>query len=320
MAARKRRNQQPRCMTPMNGWQPFLFGSILTAVSIPILWFGPAQASRGVPPWIVQAVGGCFLAVGLLILLFGFRQWRRRRRQRDLLEQRPGEAWYADHDWDPQREYDDNSYVGFATFMVFFLSPFNWWAFVSDYGLLPVKLIVGLFDLVLVCLVGVFVYRVVQILKYGRAYVRFGRFPYRLGEVINLHFGMRHDLRSFDRIKLQLRFVEEVFENTGHGQNRSARVAAYELWSDEEVVEMAEIGSGLDMSGGEVEVSFQLPANHPEYLTSLAERPPKYWELWVHAEAIGVDFDAVFPLPVYLPPVGEPEDPAQVLVAAALEA
>ncbi len=307
---RVRLNKEPRCSTPMTGRQGLVFGAIFTAVSIPIVLIAwgviPARVHRGVPMWVVQSIAGCFMAIGLGSLLYGVHRSLRQRRRLAHLAQRPGETWYADHDWDPERVRDDNprrlwKHVVVSVYMAVFLLPFNWWAFLSDQGPIFVQIIVGFFDLIMVFSVGYLGYRAVQLLKFGRSYVRFGAFPLHLGDTVRLTFGMRSDLRMFDRLRFVLRFVEEVFETRDSGKDRTTTVVAYELWSHEQDVDATHIGLG----GCEAEIAFELPteggSGEPEYLTNLTDRPPRYWELEVRGDAPGVDYLARFPLPVYLP-------------------
>jgi hypothetical protein len=54
------------------------------------------------------------------------------------------------------------------------------------------------------------------------------------------------------------------------------------------------------LQDGEVPVSFRLPEG--DYTTRLVEAPARYWELEVAAVTSGLDFGAVFPVPVYAVP------------------
>jgi hypothetical protein len=68
-----------------------------------------------------------------------------------------------------------------------------------------------------------------------------------------------------------------------------------QIWADERVFE-----SSWALQDGEVPVSFRLPAG--DYTTRLVEAPARYWELEVAAVTSGLDFGAVFPVPVYAVP------------------
>jgi hypothetical protein len=51
------------------------------------------------------------------------------------------------------------------------------------------------------------------------------------------------------------------------------------------------------LRGGDLPVSFKLPEG--EFGTRLSEAPARYWELEVKADTPGLDFGALFLLPVY---------------------
>ena len=68
----------------------------------------------------------------------------------------------------------------------------------------------------------------------------------------------------------------------------------YELYSDKIFFSEPEL---RHLNFSSLELKFTLPENGIE--TRLSERPPRYWELELLAEAPGIDFMAFFLLPVY---------------------
>ena len=256
--------------------------------------FIPLPAQANAPLWVVGCLGLAFAAAGLMVMVNGVRGAINKRRARAVAD-RHGEPWFQDHPWERDGINDraERRVIhGFvmAAFMVVFLGPFNWWAFMSDESTLMVQLVVGVFDVILVFVVGQAFYRLIQFFKYGRSELRFERFPFFLGEKLEAVFSPNR----FDRLKLVLRFVEERIETRRVGNKRRQRLVAYEHYSEELEPNVA---AGMR----EVPFSFELPALE-EWTTELSGKPVRYWELVVEAEAPGVDFRTTFPLPVYARP------------------
>jgi len=91
---------------------------------------------------------------------------------------------------------------------------------------------------------------------------------------------------------ITLRCIEERYET--RAGDESTWTASYQLHADR-----LEIDPAWGRMAGQwnVPVTFMLPA--APFETSLSARPPRYWELAVHGESPGVDFDATFLVPIY---------------------
>jgi hypothetical protein len=76
----------------------------------------------------------------------------------------------------------------------------------------------------------------------------------------------------------------------------SSSTLSEQVWADAPPIEPAWGGAGGSWN---LPIELRLPLG--SYETRLADRPPRYWELGVHGEAEGVDFDATFLLLVYAP-------------------
>jgi hypothetical protein len=131
--------------------------------------------------------------------------------------------------------------------------------------------------------------------KYGRSYLRFGSFPFLLGRTVDVRFNTRRPIGSFENMTFTLRCIEERTEVRRTSKGSSTQVLCDQIWADEKVFE-----SSWALQEGEIPVSFRLPEG--EYGTRLLEPPIRYWELEVKAATPGLDFGAVFPLPVYARP------------------
>ncbi|MBK8597702.1 MAG: hypothetical protein IPP07_19885 [Holophagales bacterium] len=248
---------------------------------------------------IVGAIGGLFLLAGLVVIGSGvaglLRGLRVRRRQRE----RPWEPWYWDHPWDPQAYRlgtvgkTVTDVVGMVAVSVF-VTPFCVYFF-------PFGLVFGLLAAVGW---GFVAYRWLQRLKYGASELQFARFPFFLGDELDASLGGSARLRGYTNLKLTLRCVEEKVERRG----KSNGVVAYALYEDEREYAAGEVDLGqgpparlvalITEDSPPLQLSFRLP-DQPELSTSLSADEPRYWELEVKAEIPGIDYKAVFLLPVY---------------------
>jgi len=254
--------------------------------------FVPLGGKAHAPLWVIGCCGLAFLLAGLIVLFRGLLGvWNQRRIAR-LGERRQSEPWLADYPWDRRGLRDrPGGRVALAffffVFMAVFLVPFNWWAWWSGEGPWMVRIVVGLFDGVTLLVAGGFVYQLGQLLKFGRSRLAFRRFPYHPGETLSVGFsGTR-----LDHLKATLRFVEERFETTGSGKNRSTRLVSYTHFDDQRELT-------APPGHPEIEIVFEIPDN-PEWVTELSAKPVRYWELLIESEQPGIDFKTTFPLPVY---------------------
>lgn len=247
------------------------------------------------PPWVIAAAGAVFFLAGLWIAVHGLRGLGRRAASRARAERHPGEPWWADYGWDPREARFSalaralKSVPGFL-FVCLFLSPFNYFAFLS--GEMPFVAIgvVALFDLFLAIGGGVLIHGILRGLKYGSARFVFERFPFFLGGTLE---GRMHSTRPIGAasIRIELRCVQEGYVTSGSGKNRSTRIVRYELHSQI-----------LDVEGGErvheIPVTFEVP-KVGDWATRLAVPPPRYWEVEFSALTPGVDYRATFMVPIY---------------------
>ena len=287
--------------TAIAGGGAYIFGSIFMGIGVFILLRATNVITAGkvnVPLRILGVVGGIFFFPGFLVFIQGIIGSFKQARKRRLRQQHPDQPWLGDYEWNEREVRDDslrsirNSFL-FFIFLGFFLVPFNWfWYQEKSHPVLII--VVGLFDLLEVFLFFRVIYLVLRFLKYGRSYLRFSRFPFFLGETIDFQFGTTRDIRDYEDMKFTLRCIEEQTETRGSGNNRSTQVVSYQIYAEEQ-----SFGEGDHRQmRGEIEVSFPLP-DAPTYNTSLSSLPLKYWEVEVSAKTPGIDYAAVFLVPVY---------------------
>jgi hypothetical protein len=275
---------------------PFLAAGIYAA-------FVPRLAPDKVngPVQLVYWAAAVFGLAGLYMIWIGIRRLLRRAGAARLRERHPAEPWLWDHPWGRHGAHGDvrrralAAVMGAGAFAVF-LAPFNVIAFGMDgvpAGALWIGVVV-VFDLVTIGIVVHAAYLVMRWLKYGVATVTFSRFPFVLGEEGTIHFQGTARGEPPPTLTVTLRCVEEAYETTGTGKNRSTQTVCYEVYADTQTVDDVQ---ALWEGRRGVALSFTFPADASA--TRLSERPPRYWELEIGAEVPGIDYQGRFLLPVY---------------------
>jgi hypothetical protein len=289
--------------TTVHGWPSVAFGSVLAAIgagaSITVLTGDFVGATTLLVPFVC---GGIFAAGGLGLVTRGFvgiRQTSRLRRER---ERRPEEPWRWDYRWDEAGARDDTvERLALWTYRTLFLAalllPFNWLAFFSGvlswWSVAGFGLVVAFFDLLLLFALYRFAGSLLHLLRYGVGAVRYARFPFFLGESLEVSFVPAKRMSDLRKLKATLRCVDERFERFDPDDpDSSTTVVPYELYSDARTATGTAAGTAPDAG-----FSFPLPEDMPA--ARLGERPPVYWELEIEAEAPGVDYAATFLVPIY---------------------
>lgn len=286
------------------GWFGVIFGIpfLGAGVVMSLVAAGIFPVSGKPPPVLIMgSMGAVFGLAGLLVMVQGARGVFRKRRIDGLKRMRPAQAWFWDHAWEGRKVVDGklgSVIAGWAgtAFFCLFLTPFNYVVFfhVKDEVPFFAKGVIGLFDLIGVIVIGTAIYKTLQYLKYGSSVLHFDRFPFHPGEQMAARLEAPAQLGSFNALELTLRHIEERIEVHGSGKNRSQRSVRYQVYADTTVYQKGALAGG---GGRELRVTFDLPAQ--PYLTRLSENPPRYWELEVKGDAPGVDYHALFLIPVY---------------------
>jgi hypothetical protein len=247
---------------------------------------GPAM-----PMLFIYGVAALFLGSGLLLWSVGLRATIVRLRFEQRARRHPREPWLGDRAWNPKGDRERpfssaiKSLFGIA-FMLLFLAPFHWWMYADPW--IPGILILTLFDLLFLGAVGYWVYTVGRAMKYGAARIEFDRFPFFLGESLDVRLGCRGRLDRFDKLTVTVRFIKVKQERKGSSSDN----VCHQHWAHQLVFE-----EGLLRGVRELPISMSLPDG--DYGTWLSGDAPRYWEIEAKGDGPGIDFLARFLLPVY---------------------
>lgn len=281
-----------------------LFGGVFVAVGTCITLAGlkiiPIDARKlHVPFPIFAMVGLVFLLPGLWVWFATFKSWlaERRRQQRfGLVEQDPA---LLDHPWDT-RLWRTNRWAaarraGFgAGFMTLFFTTVGGIVYTGRDVPMPLKIMVGVFVLITVWCVIVFLRELLRAFKYGSSAVGYDHFPLVLGETVNLRWTPPPRMLPVSSGQATLRCVREWTEVVGSGKNRTTKICHESTWESTRQVEAGTIFRPTD----DIEISFTLPADQPGTCLSAA-KITTFWELEIKLAVPGLDFTEGYLVPVY---------------------
>jgi hypothetical protein len=273
----------------------FLAGGFVILLSIGVI--PSPDDSFNAPRSIVGVCGVIFAAPGLYVILSSIRTLAHRSRATAALALDPFRPWKADHPWQPDGIADapgtEIPYwaVG-GLFLAIFTIPFFAIGWVGGDTVFAIAS--GVMVLFVIGIFAKVAHLLLRLAKYGKSRLRWGRFPFFLGETLEVDFVNPRGFGRFERLALTLRCIEERFETRQTSDGSTTAVVPYEIYA--ETAEMTE-GGEYNAGDGALPLTFALPAEAPP--TRLSKHPPTYWELAVEAETAGVDFATRFLVPVY---------------------
>jgi hypothetical protein len=273
---------------------PFLAMGVLTG----LVAAGVLPAKKNAPDWVIAGAALMFFTTGVGLVIHGARGIVRRMRADRLAAANPDVPCLADHPWDMKGALDDGAgRIAIGAFgllvVALFLAPFNWWAFSSGAGPFPLEVVVAFFDGLVVLGLGNLCHLVLRRLKYGVTRLDFRRFPFVLGD--RLEVVLHSDrLGAQGRATVILRCLEERIDERQPGRDDRREHHAYEVWSARQEIDLGTISH---REWGLLPISFALP--DADLGTRLRDNPWRCWELDIQAETPGLDFGATFLVPVY---------------------
>jgi hypothetical protein len=286
--------------TAIDGCKSVLFGTPFLAVGGFIEWVATngSRAGKSVPDWLIGVIGAMFFLGGLFFFVHGLRGVARKAAWRRETSQYPNEPWRCDFRWNRE----GTAFSAFDDMLKRLLSAMIWTGFLVPFawvGATQKGARIFLYGALFMGLVGlIFWYRwakmLVDFFRYGNSFLSYDSFPYFLGGTLRARLRCPRHVSAIEELMVTLRCVEEKYVTTGTGDSRSTNVVCYELYKDVVKYDRERL---TGFAGGDIPLEFRLPADGPA--TTLIATPPIYWEIEANGKARGVDYEAVFLVPIY---------------------
>ncbi|HEV7488117.1 MAG TPA: hypothetical protein VGQ65_20785 [Thermoanaerobaculia bacterium] len=236
---------------------------------------------------LLLGMAALFVGMGLSFGLSGVAMARARRRRDALANAHPGEPWYRDFEWvaEGEKERPRVDLVGRIVGIVvicLLAALVSFWGFTVSETVLS-KVIAAAVDLFALWAVITIATSGVRKLRHGGVYIRYARFPFFLGDSVDVRVETHNPLPPGLPVKATLRFILERSVGGTHNQPEY-----FDTYSDEK--------PAFTDPGG-IAVRFPLPDG--DYETALSETNRRFWQLRLKAELEGDHFDESFVIPVY---------------------
>lgn len=284
-------------------WGALLFGLLFVAMGTFIVLIGRKivhtdPSSVHAPFWVLTVAGVCFAAGGLMVWGMAARQQRAERHRREALRRYSATDAHTDHAWNPRGETSRQwpragRALMMAAFMTVFLSMFNWWAWGEKSSPVMVKIIVSVFDLILVAVWWQAVVLVSRAVKFAASRVEFDHFPYALDRPVVFRWIPPRGVGPAVKGEFTLRCVEEFYEERGSGKDRSKSLVHEVVCEETQSFDHTETFA----AGRPVEFRFSPPEGAPS--TALSADRPVFWEFVVRLTMPGPDFEEQYLIPIY---------------------
>lgn len=275
---------------------PFVgMGMFIALVGLKIVHVNPKSVHAPYP--VIFIAGFVFYLAGMWVWGMAAAQYKENCRRARVKSEHPNNPALADYPWDMKgftapRWSSAFKQIAMACAMALFLSMFNWWAWFGP-GDLFVRSIVSLFDAILL---GLWVYAFVVIgraIKFGKSRIEYTTFPYHTGDKVVLRWLTPTGIGRADSGTFTLRCVQQWYEMSGSGDNRSKQVVQEVQWSAEWSLAAPE-----EISPGKVvELRFDVPSS--ALPTDMSALKPIYWELAISLKERGLDFKQTYLVPIY---------------------
>jgi hypothetical protein len=280
------------------------------------------EAGRKAPHWVFAAFGIFSFCLGAFVCGMFVRTALAQRRRDRLMRENPTHAAFMDYPW------NESGFVAspwpktvrllaWGLVIGVFLVPFNYFIFGEAWKVamtLPESVglwermakagarievmptvIICIFDIVVVCLFGGFVLALARALRFGSGRLTWARFPISPGEEAELRFELPRAIAWFEQAEIELRCIEEFWEESGSGKRRGRSLVHEQVWGDKWSIS----GGEYDAVSRTIAARFQIPPDAQS--TSIAGMAPVFWRADLRVKMAGPDYVASFLVPVYAP-------------------
>lgn len=233
-------------------------------------------------------------------LVGGLRDTWTELRLRRALRLHPAEPWLGDHTWDPAGTGDVGNRLGYGVlavalvvFAALMAAAVAWYRSASD----EVEAGIALAAALLVWAAGFFPIRyglraVGRRVRHGRPWARFARFPFFLGEAVDVEVVRREGAPPLGELAVELRLMRHGEQQMPGGETHERLTVREVHWRHEARI------SAPDARAARLRVRVPLPPNVRALGTAWAAPKPRFWELELKSLE-GPDFFARFVVPVY---------------------
>ncbi|MGM0600108.1 MAG: DUF3592 domain-containing protein [Candidatus Rifleibacteriota bacterium] len=245
---------------------------------------------------LITGVGLLFTLVGLGLIASGIFAYRKSKQKDALLEKFPGKPWKADSRWSGFKIITSqlNSLIAkwaFSLFFSIFVSIFLFLLYGDKSAPWFAWGIIGLFAVFAVLSIFGAIYKTLGYLKYGESQMVLHQIPLVPGAEFKGVIVLPKGIGSGKKVDLEF-FCEKCL-TTGSGKHRSTKTT---VLHKEKAMEITDSRKRIN-ERFIVPVAFTIPENgEPD---SPSTNPTIEWKLKAVAEVPGVDYEAVFSLPVF---------------------
>jgi hypothetical protein len=244
------------------------------------------------PPTVVMAAGLAFFFGGASVFIQGLVSIAKRKKLLNLKKKNLNSPWFWDHEWN-QRGITNRSqnsifqhFFGLSIIGCFYFITY-WIGFVNKsqfrfpfYGMSFFVLIIILW----------FYTMISKRIKYGKAFLKFESFPFKIGEKIGINFQSLPPKEKIKEVFVTVRFYEEFYTKNSKNQTVIALKSTYE---DSQTFPSSNVTTNRTLA-----CTIDIP-NDEKYLNKLSETPAKFWEVQIQCDIEGWDYREYFLLPIY---------------------
>ena len=132
-------------------------------------------------------------------------------------------------------------------------------------------------------------------MKYGTTTVEFHDFPFRLGSELKISLRNLPSGSGVHSMQAMLVHAKYDFEKTKQNRtaNSSNELCVEKLYTDSKRIFLDQVNSN-----GSLDLSWQVPDNS-QWQSDLSTSDCAFWELVIHVEQDGTDYQDSFLLPIY---------------------
>lgn len=264
-------------------------GGYISGIALKLL---PFNGRITAPREIVLAAAVVFILAGISFLAQSLKGLLKRNRLKRKKSRSFNSPWNWDFDWNRSgiSPRSNNTIFGHIIGILItslFLAITYWIGFIDKSGFKIPFYGICFFSLFILFW---FYTMLSKRIKYGKAQLKFGRFPFYTNKQIDLTFLNLPPRSSTSKVIVNLRYYSERLSKDS--KNRT-RISLIEEYIQTEVYEASSINSMRQLN-----CKFKLP-DSINYSSQLSEMPASFWEVEIECDIKGWNYREYFLLPIY---------------------